>query len=276
MQVRDWMSPDPVTVTRDTTVEDARRIISVRGVRHLPVVDAGGALVGMVSDRDILAGERVGAAGEHHTRPRGEPGTVAAIMSHPVHSISEDASMTDAARAMLSRRINAVPVVGEGKLLGLVTSSDCLLALLETGKEPEDRSSTASEKTPGSRRIDELDVDQCMALLPREQLGRLAFVREGHPDLLPLNYRWHAGSVIVRIGYGDLLDTIHRHEATFEADGTDAIGRWSVIVRGQAEEVWQTDEIAELDELGLQPWAPGTKDHYVRITPTRITGRVIR
>ena len=60
-------------------------------------------------------------------------------------------------------------------------------------------------------------------------------------------------------------------------DGTDAAARtgWSVIVRGEITEVTDPAELARLRELPLRAWAPGARDHYVRILPAVLTGRRI-
>jgi acetoin utilization protein AcuB len=140
MRAKDWMAFDPVTVTRETTVREARTLMRSRGVRHLPVVGEG-HVVGMLSDRDVRitdrhleaiseAGDVAGVAGAERT--------VAEVMSAPAHVIDEDATVEDAARLMLSRRISSVPVVtADGRLTGLLTTTDCLLAFLSPGRDPE-------------------------------------------------------------------------------------------------------------------------------------------
>lgn len=125
--------------------------------------------------------------------------------------------------------------------------------------------------------IEEIRVEECMELLSARVLGRLVFVLDGKPAIRPLTYGVHQGSVAFRIGYGDLLDAIHQQPVAFEIDGGDDETRtgWSVIVHGIAEEIWRTEELSMVRELGLRPWAPGTRDHFVRILPTAITGRRI-
>jgi acetoin utilization protein AcuB len=139
MRATDWMTIEPTTVTPADTVRDARRIMRLRGVRHLPVVD-GARVVGMLSDRDVritdaqideIAGPDDLARLVAHER------TVAEAMSSPVHVLRTDATIDDAARLMLSRRISAAPVVDdEGSLAGLITTTDCLLAFLSPHHDP--------------------------------------------------------------------------------------------------------------------------------------------
>jgi acetoin utilization protein AcuB len=131
--VHEWMSPDPVTVAPDTDVREARRLLQRYGVRHLPVV-RGGRLVGIVSDRDVRLEQAALEALDDRrlvALVRGER-DVSEVMTAAVHTISPDGSVTEAARTMLSRRISALPVVDDGgRLLGVITSTDCLLALLD-------------------------------------------------------------------------------------------------------------------------------------------------
>lgn len=131
--------------------------------------------------------------------------------------------------------------------------------------------------TPATHRLEELSVDECLTLLAGGSLGRLVYMVDSAPQIRPLTYGLQRGSVVFRIGYGDLLDTIHEQHVVFEVDHGDPTVRtgWSVIVRGIAEEIWRTDDLERARETGLRPWAPGTRDHYVRIIPTSITGRRI-
>jgi acetoin utilization protein AcuB len=116
MRVSSWMSPDPVSTAPGVAAAEAGRIMHHYGIRHLPVV-LHERVVGMISDRDIR-----GAM----------PGrTVADIMSAPAHVVEADDTIETAARLMLSRHISALPVVDiSGHLLGMITTTDCLLASL--------------------------------------------------------------------------------------------------------------------------------------------------
>ncbi len=114
MRVREWMTSEPVSVGPGAAVEEVRERLARGGFRHLPVVE-GGQLVGIVSDRDV--------------RSR-EGGTAADVMATSVQSIEQDETIEAAARQMLSRRISALPVVSGDKLVGIITTTDCLLALL--------------------------------------------------------------------------------------------------------------------------------------------------
>jgi nitroimidazol reductase NimA-like FMN-containing flavoprotein (pyridoxamine 5'-phosphate oxidase superfamily) len=131
--------------------------------------------------------------------------------------------------------------------------------------------------SPLVRRIREVPVDEALSLLGTQSIGRLAYVLDGGPRIVPLTYVMHQGSVTFRTAYGRLIDAIHMGEVEFEVDHADRARRigWSVIVRGVAEEIWRSDELDLVRRVSLRAWAPGDRDHYVRIISTRITGRVI-
>lgn len=131
--------------------------------------------------------------------------------------------------------------------------------------------------TPARKRIDDLSVDECFDLLKTKRVGRLAYIDQGKPRILPLNYDLHQGSVVFRVGYGGLLDVVHNRDVAFEVDDVEAdVHRgWSVVVHGVAEEIWRPQELELARQLELRPWAPGDRDHYVRILSSAITGRRI-
>jgi acetoin utilization protein AcuB len=130
MRVSEWMSPDPVAVGPQDTVRHARQLLHRYGVRHLPVVDRG-RVVGVLSDRDVRIDEAAlrQLSSERLDESLGGARQVLEVMSAPPHLIRSDESMEAAARLMVSRRISALPVVdAEGELVGIVTTTDCLLA----------------------------------------------------------------------------------------------------------------------------------------------------
>jgi nitroimidazol reductase NimA-like FMN-containing flavoprotein (pyridoxamine 5'-phosphate oxidase superfamily) len=134
-----------------------------------------------------------------------------------------------------------------------------------------------TSQTPAQRHMRETSVDEALSLLRTAVLGRLIFTRGREPRILPLNFVVHQGSVVFRTSYGELLDHVHLSNVLFETDHVDPATQtgWSVIVTGRAEEIWRSDDLEVMRELPLRPWAPGERDHFIRIVPTRITGRVI-
>ncbi len=127
-----------------------------------------------------------------------------------------------------------------------------------------------------NRHLESLDVDACLELLGQAEIGRLAFVEDDAPVVLPVNYLLDRGAVVVRTAEGSKLSAAVRQErVAFEIDSFDVQARvgWSVLVKGVAAEIWESRELELARGLPLEPWAPGTKDHYLVILSTSITGR---
>lgn len=127
--VRDIMQSKIVTVSagdRLSTVED---IMTLGGVRHMPVVSSGD-LVGVVSERDLLRASLSslsGEAGSDHRRAFLYSVEIADVMSSPAVTIGPDAQIREAARVMAEQKIGCLPVVEPcRKLIGLVTETDLL------------------------------------------------------------------------------------------------------------------------------------------------------
>jgi nitroimidazol reductase NimA-like FMN-containing flavoprotein (pyridoxamine 5'-phosphate oxidase superfamily) len=134
------------------------------------------------------------------------------------------------------------------------------------------------ERPPRRVRWLELTKSECFEMLAGERLGRLAFVDDRGPIVLPVNFVLDNHLIIVRTGEGAKLDAAsHGGRVAFEVDRIDASTGtgWSILVRGEATEVTDRSELARLRKLPLNPWAPGRKSHYVRILPAVLTGRRI-
>jgi acetoin utilization protein AcuB len=145
MQVQDRMTRDPVTIGQDATVKAAADLMRARKIRHLPVVEGEGSLVGIVTDRDvrqILFIPRMRAAGLD-LGTFAEQLTAEEIMSSPVVMTTPDADLADAAKIMHERKIGALPVVKRGRVVGILSEIDVLKAFCEMagrtlGATPED------------------------------------------------------------------------------------------------------------------------------------------
>lgn len=125
--------------------------------------------------------------------------------------------------------------------------------------------------------LEVLSVAECLAMLARLRLGRLAVVADGRPLILPVNYCLDGHDVVLLTDAGTKLDAARDAPVAFEIDGTDGLYHlgWSVLVTGTAEEVTDPAERDRLAHLPLVPWCEGAKDHWLRIRPTAITGRRI-
>jgi nitroimidazol reductase NimA-like FMN-containing flavoprotein (pyridoxamine 5'-phosphate oxidase superfamily) len=124
-----------------------------------------------------------------------------------------------------------------------------------------------------------LSPEECLDLLEPGGIGRVGFTSASRIMMLPVNFAVTLNTIIFRTAPDTLLALHADARVSFEADHLDDARHegWSVLVHGHAQQV--TDERAVIrleDQLNLEPWAPGARDVYVRIVPTRITGRRIQ
>jgi CBS domain-containing protein len=135
--VRDIMQQNVVTISAGDTLSTVEDIMTLGGVRHMPVV-RGGALVGVVSERDLLRASlsNLTAFGMEERRAFLQVVEITRVMSSPPIVISPNVTVPQAARLLVDHKIGCLPVLEDGKLVGLVTESDVLgyLAGLLTGR----------------------------------------------------------------------------------------------------------------------------------------------
>ena len=123
--VTDIMSTDLFTVTPEDPVTLAAGTMSWRHIRHLPVEDASGKFVGLLSSREILT-----IVAEHGLeQPEGKPLIVQQVMDANPTTVTPDTSTVEAARLMLEHKLDCLPVVKDGELVGIVSTQDMLLVL---------------------------------------------------------------------------------------------------------------------------------------------------
>jgi nitroimidazol reductase NimA-like FMN-containing flavoprotein (pyridoxamine 5'-phosphate oxidase superfamily) len=123
-----------------------------------------------------------------------------------------------------------------------------------------------------------LTEEECHELLQRHRprLGRLAFVDDGWPLVLPLNFVADGRFLWFRTAPGSkLLAAVRMQRVTFEFDAVDEAWRdgWSVLAFGRLRLVTDPDELAIAEQLPLRPWARGDRPHYLRMDIERMTGR---
>lgn len=148
MKVRDIMTTDPLTVSPDTPLKEAARIMVRQRVSGLPVMD-GGNLVGIVTEGDFLRQEASRDApyrlslldalfGEG---PGDDPvaESVSEVMTEKVITIGPEATLGEAARAMANRKVKRLPVVDEGgALIGIISRADVVNAFTKPDEVIED------------------------------------------------------------------------------------------------------------------------------------------
>jgi CBS domain-containing membrane protein len=127
MVVGDLMTRELVTLRSDETLSIADRIMSLGRIRHMPVVDDDGRVVGMISQRDLFRGALARALGfDGDARQQAlDHITVAEVMRTELHVARADTPIGEAADTMIKYKIGCLPVVdATGKLTGLITEAD--------------------------------------------------------------------------------------------------------------------------------------------------------
>jgi len=121
-----------MTIPPDTSLQKAKEIIDEKRINHLLVVDKNGDLIGIVSDRDIkqTSASPATTLSVHELNYLLTQLTAEQIMSKKIITISPGTTIERAALIMQKNRINALPVIEDEKLVGIITSSDVMRVLL--------------------------------------------------------------------------------------------------------------------------------------------------
>ncbi|MGD2166259.1 MAG: CBS domain-containing protein [Anaerolineae bacterium] len=133
MLVKDRMSKPPITIRENVGVEDALRLMHNEDIRRLPVVDDSGRMVGIVSELDLL---KVSPSPATSLSVYEIPYLLAKIkmkdvLTEDVVTVEEDTPLEEAARVMADNKIGGLPVMRDGKVVGMITETDLFKTFLE-------------------------------------------------------------------------------------------------------------------------------------------------
>jgi len=148
VRVADVMTRDVVTVTPETGVQEIARLLWSRGISGVPVVNATGALVGIVTELDLLVRNAnlhipqylrvldvmipLGNRHEFEEELRRALGATAAdVMTEDVITVEPDTDLADAATLMLDKDVDRLPVVANGRLVGIISRADFVRLLAQ-------------------------------------------------------------------------------------------------------------------------------------------------
>ena len=135
LMVSDYMTPNPITVEPDETLMHALELIRLRGVRRLPVA-VGGLLVGLVTEGDVKRAEPSTLTDSQAEFDRVMEGTpISRIMITKPVTTTADTPLLDAAEIMLNTKYGALPVVADGRVIGILTDNDLMRALVDVMRE---------------------------------------------------------------------------------------------------------------------------------------------
>lgn len=125
--VREIMMGSPVTLKPEDTLDLANDVISLGRIRHIPVVDTG-QLVGLLSERDLMgaAASRIFGLRQKSKTALLKSVLIREVMRKRVITVTPETSIEDAARLMADKKIGCLPVVSDGAIVGLMTTTDIL------------------------------------------------------------------------------------------------------------------------------------------------------
>jgi uncharacterized protein len=124
--------------------------------------------------------------------------------------------------------------------------------------------------------LEHLSRGECMRLMGSVPVGRIVYTRQALPAVELVNFALDDGDIVIRTDAGGKLAAATRGAVVaFETDSVDTAGHagWSVTVVGQSRAVTDPAEIRHLEGAALETWAPGERDHFIRISPSIVNGR---
>jgi CBS domain-containing protein len=165
MQAADVMTTSVITVTSDTSVQDLAALLGRHGISGVPVVDAADALIGIVSEGDLLHRAETGTARRTERRRvrwldsfakdrdlardyvRSHAHTVGDVMTRDVITVAETAALDEIANLLEINRIKRVPVVRDGKVVGIISRANLVRALAAMQTQPAATEAGADDRT---------------------------------------------------------------------------------------------------------------------------------
>jgi len=188
MRAMDVMTTDVISVDPDTTIQALATLLAERGISGAPVVDSGGRVVGIVSEGDLLHRAEIGTAHRHRVRRRSwwldhfaadqardyiksHGRTVKDIMTRDVVSVTEDTDLGDVAALLEAKRVKRVPVMRDGKIVGIISRANLVRALGAT-KGAAPREGEGDDRTIRAGLLAELGREEWAKIWPEDIIVR--------------------------------------------------------------------------------------------------------
>jgi CBS domain-containing protein/nitroimidazol reductase NimA-like FMN-containing flavoprotein (pyridoxamine 5'-phosphate oxidase superfamily) len=282
--VGEVMTRDVITVEAHTPFQEVVDLLAAGQVSAVPVLEDG-RVVGVLSEADLLGELDLDGAQADRPVARTAGEVAAEVMTGPAVTVGAQNSLLAAARLMTARRIKRLPVVDEeGRLVGILSRRDLLRTAARRDAEVREEllAGRGSGDAPeildrGGLRV--LGMDECLDRAGSVPVGRIAFVTDGDPMILPVNHGVDGAAIVFRTTGGPKQFAADRGAAVaFEADRYEVTRRWgwSVVVRGIAEVVEDEEQIERYEQLGIQAWADSVeRPVWVRVRAEEISGREI-
>lgn len=151
LTVAEIMTREPYTLSPDDNLATARQMLAEHHIRHIPIISTDGNLIGMVSQRDVLAAGDTNVLNEAGEGSRDSYVALSSIMTAPVQTADESSSLRGAAMHLLKHKLGCLPVLRSGKLIGIITDSDFVAIAVNLMEQLE-------AQEPDETDYDELDA----------------------------------------------------------------------------------------------------------------------
>jgi uncharacterized protein len=140
----------------------------------------------------------------------------------------------------------------------------------------DDSGPPAGERS-APRVLSPIGEDECFDLLRSQNLGRVALLRDGRPEIFPVNYALDGRTIVIRTASGVKLDYGSFSHVAFEVERIDPDTRqgWVIELKGFAEEITDGSDAWSVHarEAGPDPWVQGPHEHFLAISHAEISGR---
>jgi CBS domain-containing protein len=192
MRAADVMTTDVITVEPDTTVQALAALLAERGISGAPVVDSNDHLVGIISEGDLLHRAEIGTARRHRERRRSwwldllsrqaegqlaqdyiksHGRSVKDIMTRDVATVSEDSDLADVAALLETKGIKRVPVVRDGKIVGIISRANIVRAVGAAKGAPAPKGEE-DDRTIREQLLAKLDGEEWAKVWPEDIIVR--------------------------------------------------------------------------------------------------------
>ncbi len=137
LTVAEIMTREPYTLGPDDSLADARNLMAEHHVRHIPILSGEGSLVGLVSQRDVLAAADSSVLKDGGSGGKEQYVALSSIMTAPVRTADERDGLRGAALYLQKHKVGCLPVLSDGKLVGIITDADFVAVAINLMEQAE-------------------------------------------------------------------------------------------------------------------------------------------
>ena len=265
--VTEVMTRNVLTLPPTADEADFLRAMLAHRIKSIPVVDAERRVLGIVSRGDLLRG---------HTRTDSD---IAADVRSRLCELAGDGAtwVVDVHDAVVTiagptgKQATRLAVLVAGSVPGVAR-----VHVRDRLPEESDRTTEPSPDGADHRGVRVLPLEECLQHLRHTTLGRVAFIHDGGPVVLPVNHGLDGLDVVFRTTWGSKLEAAQTAgTAAYEVDGVERGSHraWSVLVTGRVEAVYEAADVSRLEGLGIRTWPGAAEPFWVRVRADEISGR---